>query len=167
MLLCNVRQLNSCVMSEETQTHRTDRAVKTYVFYCSNHPQAGELGLHCRGQAGDTLKAISLPCSGKIDLPYLLKAFETGADGMVILTCSNRECRHVEGPLRARKRAQAVESLLDEIGVARGRITLLEWEREGLTKALGEIGRFCEQLRGLPPVFATPPAVRESESATA
>ena len=53
------------------------------------------------------IKTISLPCSGKVDIPYLLKAFETGADGVAIVTCKKNECRHFEGNLRAHKRAEA------------------------------------------------------------
>ena len=68
---------------------------------------------------GATVKTIGLPCSGKVDVPYLLKALETGADGVVIVACKKKECRHLEGSLRAHKRAEAVESLLEEIGSAR------------------------------------------------
>ena len=53
------------------------------------------------------LKTISLPCSGKVDIPYLLKAFETGADGVAIVTCQKNECRHFEGNLRARPATNA------------------------------------------------------------
>jgi len=38
----------------------------------------------------------------------LIKAFETGADGVAIVTCPKNECRHFEGNLRAHKRAEAV-----------------------------------------------------------
>jgi coenzyme F420-reducing hydrogenase delta subunit len=61
-----------------------------------------------------------------VNIPYLVKAFETGADGVVVLTCEMDECRHLEGNRRAKKRAQAVDSLLDEIGMGTGRIAVLE-----------------------------------------
>lgn len=54
---------------------------------------------------GVIIKTISLPCSGKIDIPYLVKAFETGADSAVIVTCKKGECKHLEGNLRGQKKS--------------------------------------------------------------
>jgi F420-non-reducing hydrogenase iron-sulfur subunit len=96
------------------------------------------------------VKTIGLPCSGKMDLPYLVKAFETGADSVVILSCKENECRHLEGTVRAHKRAEAVESLLGETGLGGGRITVLEWDKNGLEEVLASIKDFLEKVRRLP-----------------
>jgi coenzyme F420-reducing hydrogenase delta subunit len=127
------------------------RALKTYVFHCSNHLDADQFAGCCRALAGDTIKTLSLPCSGKVDLPYLIKAFETGADGVAIVTCKKNECRHFEGALRANKRAQAVESLLEEIGMGAGRMAVLECGQGGVEEVLGELRQFIERVRTLPP----------------
>jgi coenzyme F420-reducing hydrogenase delta subunit len=124
--------------------------LKTYVFYCSNHPEASRLADHRCGEEGDTVKTVGLPCSGKVDVPYLLKAFETGADGVVVLTCDQSQCLHLEGTARARKRVEAVDSLVAEIGAGRGRIMLLEWEQDGIEATCGRIQGFLERLRSLP-----------------
>ena len=55
---------------------------------------------------------ISMPCSGKLDILYLTKAFDTGADGAAIMMCKEGECRYMEGNLRAVKRVEAVDELL-------------------------------------------------------
>src|SRR5512141_2742896 len=91
------------------------RALKVSVFYCSKHLEAEQLS-QMAGHAEDSLTAMSLPCSGKVDIPYLIKAFETGADAVVVVRCQTNECRHFEGNLRANKRAEAVAALLQEIG---------------------------------------------------
>jgi F420-non-reducing hydrogenase iron-sulfur subunit len=129
----------------------THRAVKTYVFHCSNNLAADQFAGLCQGLAGDTLKTIGLPCSGKVDIPYLIKAFETGADGVAIVTCQKNECRHFEGNLRAHKRAEAVESLLEEIGLGAGRMAVFECGPQGAGRVLGEIKQFIERVRNLPP----------------
>ncbi len=126
------------------------RACKTYIFYCSNHLEAGQFESLGRTQPGDTLRAIGLPCSGKLDIPYLIKAFETGADGVAVVTCKKNECRHFEGNLRAHKRAAAVEALLEEIGVTAGRIAVFECGKEDVEQVLGEIKRFIERVRDVP-----------------
>jgi coenzyme F420-reducing hydrogenase delta subunit len=125
------------------------RGLKTFVFYCSNNPEASRfsgLGQDSNGE----IKTISLPCSGKVDIPYLIKAFESGADGVVIVTCRKDECRHVEGSLRAHKRAEAVEALLEEIGMSPGRIAVFECGQDDTETVLAKITRFMERVKKLP-----------------
>ena len=128
-----------------------NRALKTYVFYCSNNLDADQFADLCHGLDGDTVKTIGLPCSGKVDVPYLMKAFETGADGVAIVTCKKDECRHFEGNLRAHKRAEAVESLLEEIGMAAGRMAVFECGKQGAGQVIGKIKQFINKVRNLPP----------------
>ncbi len=123
-----------------------NRALKIYLFYCSNSLDAKELSL-CRDELKDhQLKAISLPCSGKVDVPYLVKAFETGADGVVIVTCELGKCRHLEGNMRAEKRAEAVDSLLEEIGAGTGRIAAIHVKEGRTEQTVGEIKKFCTRI---------------------
>jgi coenzyme F420-reducing hydrogenase delta subunit len=131
------------------------RTLKIYVFYCSNNFEQNRLPGVCGGLDGITVKTIGLPCSGKIDVPYLVKAFETGADGVVILSCKQNECLHLEGSLRAQKRAEAVESLLEEIGMNKGRMAVVELEKEDIEKAVSEIKDFFNRIRKLPQVQAS------------
>ncbi len=144
-----------------------NRALKTYVFYCSNNLGADQFAGLCHGLEGDVVKTISLPCSGKVDVPYLIKAFETGADSVAIVTCKKGSCRHFEGNLRAHKRAEAVESLLEEIGVAAGRMAVFECGENGAGQVLGEIRQFIDQVRNLPPSRALGDAVNKQETTVA
>ena len=128
-----------------------NRALKTYVFYCSNNLAADQFISLCHSLEGDTIKTIGLPCSGKVDVPYLMKAFETGADGVAVVTCKKDECRHFEGNLRAHKRAEAVESLLEEIGMAAGRMAVFECGKQDAGQVMGEIKQFINKVRNLPP----------------
>jgi coenzyme F420-reducing hydrogenase delta subunit len=123
-----------------------DRALKIYLFYCSNSLDENELSL-CRNELTDhQLKTISLPCSGKVDIPYLVKAFETGADGIVIITCELGQCRHLEGNMRAEKRAEAVDSLLEEIGTGTGYITAIHVKDRRIEETIDEIKKFCTRI---------------------
>jgi F420-non-reducing hydrogenase iron-sulfur subunit len=143
------------------------RALKTYVFHCSNHLEADQFARLCRGREGDAVKTISLPCSGKVDVPYLIKAFETGADGVVIVTCKKNECRHIEGNLRAHKRAQAVESLLEEIGTGAGRMAVVECGKSEASQVLDKIEQFIARVRNLSPARTWNVPTNEKESTVA
>jgi len=132
------------------QGPRSNPPLKTCVFYCSNNLDAASLA-ELGGQTnGDTVKTIGLPCSGKVDVPYLVKALETGADGVAIVACKKKECRHFEGSSRAHKRAEAVESLLEEIGLGAGRMAVIECAPGGARQAGDQIKQFIERLRTLP-----------------
>jgi F420-non-reducing hydrogenase iron-sulfur subunit len=126
------------------------RSLKIYVFYCSNSIDGNMLSSSFDEKQGDDFRMVSLPCSGKIDIPYLIKAFETGADGVVLVTCPEGECLSLEGNLRARKRSQAVDSLLEEIGIDKGRMAVVIMKDSNSEYVIREIEHFIDRVRNLP-----------------
>ena len=128
----------------------SQRPLKIYIFCCTNSIDLEELTAYCREAGQDHLKLVGLPCSCKIDVPYLIKAFETGADGAVIVTCKVEECTYLQGNLRAVKRAEAVDELLGEIGLGRGRMAVLQLTDKGPEKILSDIAEFQNKIRKLP-----------------
>jgi F420-non-reducing hydrogenase iron-sulfur subunit len=133
-----------------------NKALKMYVFYCSDSIEPEQMASGVSKLEGVEVKTISLPCSGKIDIPYLVKAFETGADGAVIVTCKQNECKHLEGNLRANKRAEAVESLLEEIGMTKGRMSVIMLKDGGIEQAFAEIKSFVDRVKKLPQSQTSP-----------
>jgi coenzyme F420-reducing hydrogenase delta subunit len=63
------------------------------------------------------VKGIKLPCSSMIRELVLLRAFEAGADAVIVLGCPKGTCRFVQGNLRAEKRVTRVKQMLDDIGI--------------------------------------------------
>jgi F420-non-reducing hydrogenase iron-sulfur subunit len=96
---------------------------KITIFHCVNAVR--ELAaLPVTGSNGFDLKAIKLACSSMIKDVYLLRAFEAGADAVIVLSCPEGQCRQVIGNLRAKKRVERVQKLLDEIGIDSRRLSL-------------------------------------------
>jgi len=141
--------------------------MKLYLFCCATSIDTDELMRACRFDNGDTVKAISLPCSGKIDVLYLAKAFETGADGVAVITCKQGECRYLEGNLRARNRAEAVDSLLDEIGIGRGRVEVISMTDGGTERVVRDVHAFLDRIASIGSVGRRdePSPVVDSENA--
>jgi coenzyme F420-reducing hydrogenase delta subunit len=127
----------------------TNRSSNIYVFYCSSDFAAVE-PVKSYSESRQEIKAIPLPCSGKIDIPYITKAFETGADGVAVVICRQGECLFLEGNLRARKRAEAVDALLEETGMGKGRVAIIQIKDEGLEQVIRELEDFCERITALP-----------------
>lgn len=128
------------------------KKTKLHIFYCSNCFDGTEFERIAReeAEAGVEYTVISLPCSGKADLLYLLKAFETGADGLALVTCPKNECHYLEGNLRAPKRAQEANRLLEETGMGRDRVTVLSMNGEGIGEIVASLAAFREKIRSLP-----------------
>jgi coenzyme F420-reducing hydrogenase delta subunit len=70
------------------------------------------------------LHLVSVPCSGKVDSLHVLKAFELGADGVLIFSCPEDNCRHLQGNVRAKKRVKALQGKLEELGLSADRLAL-------------------------------------------
>ncbi|MBC2711543.1 MAG: hydrogenase iron-sulfur subunit [Desulfosarcina sp.] len=102
---------------------RNGSKVKVTVFHCINVFSEGDSRLAAKGENVE-LKFVRLPCSSLVKDVFLLRAFEAGADAVVVLVCPEGACRYVEGNLRAKKRVQWVRSLLDEIGMDGNRLAL-------------------------------------------
>jgi coenzyme F420-reducing hydrogenase delta subunit len=127
-----------------------NQSLRLSLFYCSNSLSAEEIS-SCSDRIKDVkINFISLPCSGKVSLIYLLKAIETGSDGIMLVTCKIGECKYLQGNLRAQKRMEAVDELLHESGLGKGHVKFVQ--QEGVNKAdsiVNEINNFKVQLMNL------------------
>ena len=70
------------------------------------------------------IKIIQVPCTGKVDVLYLLKSFQRGADGVYVAGCMEGNCHYLTGNLRARKRVEYTKKILDEIGIGGERLEM-------------------------------------------
>ena len=118
------------------------------VFCCAN--SYDKLAVMRSLNLQDTkLNIISLPCSGKLDILYLVKTFEAGVDGAVVMMCGEGECHYVEGNKRAKKRVAAVGSLLEEIGLGKDRVSFIQVNGGGTEQAIRDLEEFCLKIKNL------------------
>lgn len=76
-------------------------------------------------ELGPRIRFFPLPCSGRIDPLHLLRALESGADKVYLITCPEGACRYREGNIRAKKRLVFAQGLIQEIGLAKERLELV------------------------------------------
>jgi F420-non-reducing hydrogenase iron-sulfur subunit len=90
------------------------------VFHCFNAVEnlADIVKIDC------DIKEIQMPCSSMTKEVFLLRAFESGADAVVVIVCPQGTCRYIEGNIRAGKRVARVKKLLDEIGLDSQRLNI-------------------------------------------
>ena len=97
------------------------------VAFCCNYCgfAAADLAGIQRMQYSTGVRIVHMPCTGKIEMEYILDAFERGVDGVLVVGCLEGGCHFMEGNLRARKRTDRVCSILDEIGLGSGRLKMV------------------------------------------
>jgi coenzyme F420-reducing hydrogenase delta subunit len=76
-------------------------------------------------ELGERIRFFPLPCSGRIDPLHLMRALESGADKVYLITCPEGTCCYREGNLRAQKRLVFTQELIEEIGLQRERLELI------------------------------------------
>ena len=69
-----------------------------------------------------SIKIVRVPCTGKVDVVHMLRAFEKGTDGVYVVGCLEGTCYFKSGNFRARKRVEQAKKILDVIGVGGDRV---------------------------------------------
>jgi F420-non-reducing hydrogenase iron-sulfur subunit len=80
---------------------------------------AGTTRLHM----ASNVRIIRLPCTGRIDPLFIVKAFERGADGVIVSGCHPTDCHYTTGNYHARRRFTVFRELATFLGIDPGRMT--------------------------------------------
>ena len=79
-----------------------------------------------RLQYPPNIRIIRVMCSGMVHPNLVMDAFTKGADGVMMCGCHPGDCHYLEGNLKAEKRAEAIELLMEDFGLEEERFRL-EW----------------------------------------
>lgn len=108
------------------------------------------------------IRVIRLMCSGRVDPQFILQAFRSGADGVLVLGCHPGDCHYNAGNRVASIRAQLLARVLADFGIEEERFRL-DWVSASEGEKFAEIARnMVEGLRNLGPL-----ALRDSARAAA
>lgn len=98
------------------------------------------------------IRVIRTMCSGRVDPTFVLKAFELGADGVLIGGCHPGDCHYTEGNYKTLRRVHLLKPMLNVFGIDPRRVRL-EWisAAEG-DKYQAVTIEFTETIRSLGPL---------------
>lgn len=95
------------------------------------------------------VRFIRLMCTGRIDPEFVMKGFQSGADGIVILGCHPGDCHYKEGNYHALRRFYLLRRMLRQFGIEEERLQL-EWvsacESDKLVDMLQRVVRHIKAL---------------------
>ncbi|MGP8152531.1 MAG: hydrogenase iron-sulfur subunit [Smithella sp.] len=95
-----------------------------------------------RIQYPPNVRIIRVPCTGRINPFYIVKALQSGADGVLVSGCHPGECHYISGNLVARRKFAALKSFLNYVGVEGDR-AMFTWV------SASEGDRFAQVIRGV------------------
>lgn len=98
------------------------------------------------------VRIIRVMCSGRVDPQFVLKAFQLGADGVLICGCHPGDCHYQEGNYKALRRSMLLKRLVKDFGIEPERVKL-EWVSASEGDRWTEVvNGFTEQIRALGPL---------------
>jgi len=96
---------------------------KIVAFLCNWCSYAGaDLAGVSRMQYPPSIRVIRVPCSGRMNPLYVVKALQNGVDGVLVSGCHPGDCHYLSGNLVARRKFALVKSMLEFAGVEPERV---------------------------------------------
>ena len=109
------------------QDAKTNSDRKIVAFCCNWCSYAGaDLAGTNRLNYPADVKIIRVPCSCRVNPMFILRAFQRGADGVILCGCHPGDCHYTSGNYYARRRMTLLFSMLDYLGIEKER-TRVEW----------------------------------------
>jgi len=70
-------------------------------------------------------RIIRMPCTARLDLNFILKALQEGADGVLIVGCHPGDCAYKTGNLGAERRVRFARKLVGQLGMNEERVKMV------------------------------------------
>jgi len=121
-------------------------------FLCRWCSYAGaDLAGTSRTKYPPNIRVIRVPCSGRVDPLFILKALRLGFDGVLVAGCHPGDCHYQTGNYFTRRRMAIATKFLDYLGVEPGRVRV-SWVSASEGGKFSEVvAEMTEEIRKLGP----------------
>ncbi|OWZ84343.1 hydrogenase iron-sulfur subunit [Natranaerobius trueperi] len=125
---------------------------KIVAFCCNWCSYAGaDLAGTGRLKYSDNIRIIRVPCSSRVEVPLIMRAFQNGADGVMVAGCHPGDCHYNTGNYHTRRRMILLQNLVDFLGLSSERL-LVKWiSGNEAAKFKDTVDNFNETLKKLGP----------------
>lgn len=110
------------------------------------------------------LEIVEMPCTGRVDNLHVMRAFEDGADGVLVAGCLPGQCLFKAGNTNAEKRVRRIQSWLDDVGLEAARARMVHVPDQGRTEFTAALTALTAEVQALGPspvrLAAAKPEVR-------
>ena len=110
------------VEKELKNNSKEENGVNIVAFLCNWCSYAGaDAAGTSRLRQPENIRIIRVPCSGRVNPLFILKAFNLGADGVLVSGCHPNDCHYSEGNFYARRRLEFIKEFLPFMGIDKDR----------------------------------------------
>lgn len=133
------------MIDHEQKTERGTEASgwepKIVAFLCNWCSYAGaDLAGTSRIQYPPNIRVIRVPCSGRVNPLFILKALYSGVDGVLVSGCHPGDCHYLKGNYLGRRKWATLKRFLEYLGIEAGRVQF-SWV------SAAEGGKFSQVVR--------------------
>jgi F420-non-reducing hydrogenase iron-sulfur subunit len=114
--------------------------------------RAADLAGLSRQKYAPNVRLMRLMCSGRMDPAFVLKALQTGADGVIITGCHPGECHYLEQNYKALRRYLLLRRTLMQFGIEPERVQLIWASAAEGVRFAAEMNKMVERIRELGPL---------------
>ncbi len=105
-----------------------------------------------RMQYPSNIRIVRVMCSGRMDPLFVMKAFESGADGVLVSGCHPGDCHYTTGNYYTRRRFASMRKLVEFMGIDSRRLKVT-WVSASEGAMFAQIAReMTEELKELGPL---------------
>jgi F420-non-reducing hydrogenase iron-sulfur subunit len=136
----------------KTSTDTAKFEPKIVGFLCNWCSYSGaDLAGVSRLKTSPNIRIIRTMCSGRVDPAFITRAFELGADGVLISGCHFGDCHYLEGNFKTMRRIEMMKLILKNFGIDPKRLRL-EWISASEAEKFSRVSfEFTEEIRKLGP----------------
>jgi len=128
-------------MNKNSKFKTSNWQPKIIAFLCNWCSYAGaDLAGISRLQYPPNVRVIRVPCSGRMNPLYIIRALQHGVDGVLVSGCHPGDCHYLTGNYHARRKFAIINSLLQYVGIEPGRVHF-SWV------SASEGGKFAEVIK--------------------
>lgn len=114
--------------------------------------RAADLAGTARVKYPPNVRLVRLMCSGRIDPSFVLKAFASGADGVMMTGCWPADCHYRVQNVKALRRFELLRRVLDQLGIEPARFQRFYASAAEGQQLAAEFSRMVEEIRLLGPL---------------
>src|SRR5512136_523351 len=136
--------------AKEAQATWEPRIVAFFCNWCTY--AAADLAGISRVKYAPNMRIVRVMCSGRIDPSFVVEAFRTGADGVLIGGCNPGDCHYKEGNYKTMRRSMLLSQMLQDFGIEKERFRL-EWICASCARELQEtVDKMVSDIKRLGPL---------------
>lgn len=144
---CPAQALDLPLFSRQHLAGQLQHPGRLVVYACANsaYLAAEEAGL-TQEKYKNSLSILQVPCAGRIDYQYIIRALQCGASGVLILSCPEGKCQSGDGNLRAAARLQRMRHIMSAMNMDAKRLQSATVTANSVPRLLNVISRMLATL---------------------